>query len=135
MKKIITLLLLVFAIVAVSNNADVYAKSTKGKKTSTTKSSGMKFDEEGYPIITGHTYSINDGYVKMSFAFYDDYVQVKGSEGGKSVLNEKLSYTADGDTFAIYDPAVPNTPMFDGQINFDGKYLILSSGFAMKLVR
>lgn len=133
MKKIISALLLILVLAGSYNFAE--AKSTKGKKTSTTKSSGMKFDEEGYPIITGHTYSINDGYVKMSFAFYDDYVQVKGSEGGKSVLNEKLSYTADGDTFAIYDPAVPNTPMFDGQINFDGKYLILSSGFAMKLVR
>ena len=135
MKRIFTAIMLVMALLCFTNFAE--AKTTKGKKTktTTTKSSPIKFDEEGVPILAGHTYSINDGYVKSTFTFYKDYVQVKGSEGGKVVLNEKCDYNTQGDSFYIYAPGYPDIPMFEGQINYDGKYLILNTGFALELVR
>lgn len=133
MRKIFTAIMLAMVLVCFPNIVE--AKTTKGKKTTTTKSSPIKFNEEGVPILAGHVYNINDGYVNCTFTFYNDYVQVKASEGGKIVMNEKCRYTTQGDSFDIYDPGYSDVPMFDGQINFDGKYLILSSGFTMRLIR
>lgn len=133
MRKIFTAIMLVMVFTCFPNFAE--AKTTKGKKATTTRSSSIKFDEDGIPILSGHSYSINDGYVKCTYTFYNDYVQVKASEGGKVVMNEKCDYTTRGDSFYIYAPGYPDVAMFEGEINDDGKYLILNTGYTLKLVK
>ena len=132
MKRILTVLLLAATLICGGLSADAQKKKSSAKKA--TSSATMKMNEDGYPNIVGHTYRYSEAGAKVVFKFNANDVTITLSERGQSAT-EKVPYTYKNGTVGVYDPGVPNTPMFEGELSEDGKSIFLNSGYVMKLVK
>ena len=101
MKRLLTALMLVVALLAGGATAD--AKTTKKKSTSTSASSAVKIqtDSEGNPIIWGHTYTGRGKGMSIKLMFVSpEQVNMIFSDGRSESYFEAYWYQ-DGDLIYI----------------------------------
>lgn len=119
MKKILTLIVACFLMVGFTTSIE--AKTTKKKSSSSSSSAPTRYFSDGYPNVTGHTYSgiIQDTGGKMTISFGSNgYVTVKGTLGKESG-STKLYWNYDGDGLVVLFDDYSNAIYFE--IDEDGK--------------
>ena len=132
MYRFIAVMMLALALVCGGISAAAQKKKSGSSKSSS--SVIVKKGSDGYPDIVGHTYRYATKGLSVDFKFTSSsscIVSVK--ERGVSA-SDNAPYVYEDGWVGIYDPGVPDTPMFDGIVSSDGRSIKLESGYTMKLV-
>lgn len=130
MKKIITICMMLVMVVAGTVSAE--AKTTKKSGSKSSKTIRVDKDEDGLPIILGHTYRGSSQGVRYDFKFGWGYVDIIGSKGGY-MESFGYPYETDGKTVYVFQHGV-SEPIFIGTITPDGQTIKLNSGYNLRIV-
>ena len=130
MKKILTVLFLVLALVCSGINADAQKKKSSSSKTSS--SVVVKKNAYGYPDPTGHTYKATVNNVTMNFNFYpDDELEVVAKVNGEIGSIDGVWYQ-DGNIIYVQTPVTSDSYFV---ISSDGKVLTDEDGVKARITK
>lgn len=132
MKRSIAFILLAVAILIGGASVDA-KKSSKSARSLSSSSISVRMDEDGDPVIIGHTYRVTMNGYRYDFAF--GYGSVDVIMSSKSYAESYgFPWEYDGKTVEIYDGNT-DMPMFVGNVSRDGRSIKLNSGYTLKLVK
>ena len=130
MKKILTVLFLVMALVCSGINADAQKKKSSSSKTSS--SVVVKKNAYGYPDPTGHTYKATQKNVTMNMTFLNNgYLDIVVKMNGQS---EEIDgeWQQDGNIIYVYTDVTGGGTFV---ISSDGKVLTDEAGDKARLIK